>query len=91
MTTLRKTVVAAALFGAAFAALPVATGAAQAMPAIQPAVMTAAGQPQIDHVRWVCGPWRCHWAPNYYYGGGYGWGRPHYGWGRPHWGWGRRW
>ena len=20
---------------------------------------------QIDAVRWVCGPWRCHWSPNH--------------------------
>jgi hypothetical protein len=36
----------------------------------------------IEHVRWVCGPYgRCWWRPNYYYGGYYGYGfypRPYY-------------
>jgi len=62
------------------------TGAASAMtigPA--PAADVAA---HIDQVRWVCGPYRCWWRPNYYgygpgvYGPGWGW---HRGW---H---GRRW
>jgi hypothetical protein len=50
----------------------------------------------VQNARWVCGPYRCWWRPNFYppypyYGGpvyGFYYGRP--GWyGRP-WGW-RRW
>jgi hypothetical protein len=35
----------------------------------------------VENVRWVCGPYRCWWRPNYYYG----WYRPwgwRYGWRR---------
>jgi hypothetical protein len=40
----------------------------------------------IEHVRWVCGPYRCWSRPGPYWGGPY-W-RPHYGyWGWPRWGW----
>jgi hypothetical protein len=36
----------------------------------------------VEQVRWVCGPYRCWWRPNYYYGY-YGWGpRWRYGWRR---------
>jgi hypothetical protein len=46
----------------------------------------------IDQVRWVCGPFRCWWRPNYY--GAYGYGGPRFygrGWrGGWHRGW-RRW
>jgi hypothetical protein len=52
------------------------------------------GQPtaQIEQARWVCGPYRCFWRPNYWGGGwrGPGYGGPGYG-GRGY-GWGgRRW
>lgn len=49
----------------------------------------------IENVRWVCGPYRCWWRPNYYgprpwgYGYGYGWRRPYYGWGGYYGGWRR--
>lgn len=93
MTMMSKTFAAACL-GAALTALPAATGAVQAMPlhGAQPAIAHAAGPAaQIDRVRWVCGPYRCHWAPNYYYG----WRRPYWGprpyWGYRHYGWGRHW
>lgn len=81
MTILSKTF-AAACIGGALTALPVLSGAAQAMPlAGQPAILSDAGPAaQIDQVRWVCGPYRCHWAPNYYYG-----------YRRPYWGYGHRW
>ena len=47
----------------------------------------------VEQVRWVCGPYRCFWRPNYYgyygprpfVGGYYGW---HRGW---HGGWGGGW
>ena len=43
------------------------------------------GQPEarIEQARWVCGPYRCFWRPNYW--GGPGWRRP--GWGGPRYGW----
>jgi hypothetical protein len=83
MTILRKTF-AAACIGAALTALPAATGAAQAMPVVIHAAGPAA---QIHQARWICGPYGCHWAPNYYYGwrGPY-WGYRHHGWGN-HWRW----
>lgn len=65
---------------------------ASAMPA---AGLTRAATPQasnVQNVRWVCGPYRCFWAP------GYGWWgpRPYPYWGPGRWGWrggwhGRRW
>jgi hypothetical protein len=42
---------------------------------------------QVEQARWVCGPFRCWWRPNYY--GYYGAYRP-YGYYRP-WGWHRGW
>ena len=36
----------------------------------------------VEQVRWVCGPYRCWWRPNYYYG--------YYGWG-PRWRYWHRW
>lgn len=52
------------------------------------------GQPaaRIEQARWVCGPYRCFWRPNYWGGGwrGPGWRGP--GWGGPGYGWrGGRW
>jgi hypothetical protein len=43
------------------------------------------GQPdaRIEQARWVCGPYRCFWRPNYW-GGGPGWRGP--GWRGPGWG-----
>jgi len=71
------------------------SGSASAMPAngLAPAAQAAGG---IEKVRWVCGPYRCWWAPGPYWPGprwgwgGWGW---HRGWGwRRGWGWhGRRW
>jgi len=46
----------------------------------------------VQAARWVCGPFRCWWRPNYYSYYGYGWGGPRV-YGRPSWGgfYGRRW
>lgn len=47
----------------------------------------------LEEARWVCGPYRCWWRPNYFYAPvrrwGWGWRRPWYGygWHRP-WGYG---
>ncbi|GLK84007.1 hypothetical protein [Ancylobacter defluvii] len=67
-----------------------------AMPALATAPAVQAVTPGIEPVRWVCGPWRCVWRPNY---PGY-WYQPPYarGWGPPvrpacywHRGWGGGW
>ncbi len=64
--------------GLTIAGLGFAVSSASALPAggLDPAIATSNDLAQgIQDIRWVCGPWRCHWAPNYYYGGGYGWHR----------------
>jgi len=61
MRKLKLIFVAAALCGGLTAT------AASAMPIAPIQEDTAA---QVEQVRWVCGPYRCWWRPNYY--GGYG-------------------
>jgi hypothetical protein len=61
MRKLKLIFVAAALCGGLTAT------AASAMPIAPIQTDTAA---QVEQVRWVCGPYRCWWRPNYY--GGYG-------------------
>jgi hypothetical protein len=83
MKTLMKFALAT---GVTIAGLGFAASSASALPAggLDPAVATSADVAQgVQDVRWVCGPFRCFWRPNYY--GGYGWRG--YGWHR---GW-RRW
>ena len=59
MNIASKSALAATL---ALGALALCAPAASAMPRdFAPAL---AG-PQIEAVRWVCGPYRCHWVPNY--------------------------
>ena len=59
MTSTLKTTLAAAL---ALGALTLGAPAASAMPmGFAPANPGA----QIEAVRWVCGPYRCHWRPDY--------------------------
>jgi hypothetical protein len=84
----RKILAAALVLGATALALPGASTSAAAMPlgGLQPAILRDGQAPQIDQVRWVCGPWRCHWAPNYYRPMGWGYGPRPYA--HPHW---RRW
>jgi Spy/CpxP family protein refolding chaperone len=60
MTTAFQSGLAAAL---ALGALALAAPAASAMPM---GLAPAATQTQIDPVRWVCGPYRCHWRPDYW-------------------------
>jgi hypothetical protein len=93
--TKTKTAVAATL------ALGVATlllsPTARAMPVDGLATATASVADGIQNVRWICGPYRCWWRPNYYaYGPGYYYGpprfygfgpRPFYGFGYRRWGW----
>jgi hypothetical protein len=78
----------AALAVAAVLGTGMAAGTASAMPVsdLAPAAKQVAGG--VQDVRWVCGPYRCWWAPGAYY-------RPYYGYygfvgPRPYWGW-RRW
>ena len=72
-----------------------AVGSASAMPLDQLKPATEAVQ-QTENVRWVCGPYRCWWRPNYYYGvrpywgprrfyGGYGRGYRYGGYGYRRW------
>jgi hypothetical protein len=41
------------------------TASASAMPIVNLAQDLKAN---VENVRWVCGPYRCWWRPNYYYG-----------------------
>ncbi|HEY6024047.1 MAG TPA: hypothetical protein VIV34_07690 [Pseudolabrys sp.] len=45
----------------------IGTAASAAPIAPVPAINNA----NVEQVRWVCGPYRCWWRPNYYYGGPY--------------------
>jgi hypothetical protein len=43
------------------------------------APITATTPANVQNVRWVCGPYRCWWQPNYYGYYGYGYApRPYY-------------
>ena len=78
-STVKSTLAAALAFGAVtLGALTLGAPAASAMPmGFAPTVQGMGAQ--IDNVRWVCGPYRCHWRPDYR--------RRHH---RRHYGW-RRW
>ncbi|MDQ0511264.1 hypothetical protein [Ancylobacter amanitiformis] len=64
--SLRKSLFAAALALAALGVTGMAGTPAQAGVA-GPVLGTAlpAAAPLTENVRWVCGPWRCAWRPNY--------------------------
>ena len=64
MTKALKSSLAAALgFGAlTLGALALGVPAASAMPLHFAPLASGA---QIDQVRWVCGPYRCYWRPDY--------------------------
>ena len=70
-------------------------GSASAMPLSELASVATQRADAVEHVRWVCGPYRCWGRPGPYWGGPY-W-RPHYGywgwhrWGGRGWGWHRHW
>lgn len=62
----------------ALAALGLASEAASAFPSAGTDIVKPAETAKADQVRYVCGPYRCWWRPNYYgYGYGYGY-RPFY-------------
>ena len=74
MNRVRIALLATAVLGGVLVA-----GGASAMPAFD----TSAGgvAANVETVRWVCGPFRCGWQPNYeppFYG--YGWRRHPDGW-----------
>jgi hypothetical protein len=78
---LKHLVAGGVLCAATMAALPAA-----ALPVDN---LARATQPNIEQVRWVCGPYRCWFAPNYYYGYGpryYGYGPRFYAAPRAYWG-----
>jgi hypothetical protein len=70
-------------------------GSASAMPLGGLASVATQRADTVEHVRLVCGPYRCWGRPGPYWGGPY-W-RPHYGywgwhrWGWRGWGWHRHW
>jgi len=74
-----KLVCAATLLGGSLVAT-----AASAMPV---APLPSDAVSNVESVRWVCGPYRCWWRPNYY--GGYGayayYPYRHYGWRHRRW------
>ncbi|WP_131114156.1 hypothetical protein [Lichenihabitans psoromatis] len=91
----------------ALGGLAAQTIGASAMPMVDlnPAAVAHSGEVSgVQETRWVCGPYRCFWRPNYgyygprpvygprpFYGHPYGWHRPWgYG-GYHHYGWHRRW
>jgi hypothetical protein len=92
MTKTKTTAAAALALGIGI--LPLAP-AARAMPVGGLAIATTQLADGIQTVRWVCGPYRCWWRPNYYsYAPGYYYGGPRfYGYGpRPFYRFGyRRW
>jgi hypothetical protein len=77
--------------GLSIAGIGFAASSASALPmsGIDPAIATPSDVAQgVQDVRWVCGPWGCHWAPGWgYYGGWHrpwGYGYRGYGWHRWH-------
>lgn len=85
---LRKSVITAALAATlalgTLAAAGLSAGTAEASvasPMLGASVPAEAGSAlPVENVRWVCGPWRCFWRPNWNY-----WYVPPYarGWGPP--------
>lgn len=81
---------------AGFAAVLLGSITATSASAMPVAPLPSDAATNIEQVRWVCGPYRCWWRPNYYRSYGYpayGYGfypRRHYGggWRHRH---GRRW
>jgi len=65
---MRKTVFAAAALALTLVVMP--RGATAMSNGVDPAVRDAAS-PQLEPVRYVCGPYRCYWQQNVYY-------RPYY-------------
>ena len=86
-----KWLVMTALAGAVLTFAPRADAMTNTMPAGLAKSADQVGQ--VEQARWVCGPFRCFWRPNYYgYGYGYGYGYRYPGWRfrHPGWRWHRR-
>ena len=84
MLNIRQVLGVALVVGATGLALPAASTSAAALPlpGLDAAVLRdGQGAAQVEQARWVCGPYRCFWRPNYW--GGPGWGGPY--WRRPGW------
>jgi hypothetical protein len=82
MSNLKKIIHVALVAGVAGLALPAASNTASALPmaGLDSAVLRdGQAAAQIEQARWVCGPYRCFWQPNY-------WGPSYWGHG-PRWGW----
>jgi len=77
-TSLKLIMVASIGFsGIGLAAQP---ASATPMSGLDPAIATSSNTAKnVESIRWVCGPWRCHKVPGWWH---YGWG-PHYGYWRP--------
>jgi hypothetical protein len=89
MRSFKHALAAAVALGAA----ALVSGTASAMPNGLPSIAKAPAQ-DVQDVRWVCGPYRCRWQPNWYGAYGYYGGPRHpYGYGPRRWsGWhGHRW
>jgi hypothetical protein len=90
MLNLRQALGVALVVATTGLALPAASTSAAALPLSgvpsgfdQAVLRDAQPAAQIEQARWVCGPYRCFWRPNYW--GGPVWRRP--GWGGPRYGW----
>ena len=76
--------IGAAFGAAAIAVLGAWSGTASAAP-VSPGIAAAAAQANLgaEPVRWVCGPYRCHWQPGATVvvpGYAAAWGAPRYPW-----------
>jgi hypothetical protein len=87
MKTLKIALVAATALGGTC----LISDSASAMPVSGLAAASKETSSEIQDVRWVCGPYRCWWQPNYFYGYryyGYPYWRPRpyaYRWGYRRW------
>ena len=71
-----------ALVAAAIGGFALASGSASAMPNGLPEISKALPS-DVQDVRWVCGPYRCWWRPNWYRSYAF-YGHPRLGWGWRH-------
>jgi hypothetical protein len=74
---MRKSLQLALAAGVGFGAMGLISASAMPMSGLDPAVATPADLTKnVEPVRWVCGPYRCHrvhgWHRRYWWGPGYG-------------------
>jgi hypothetical protein len=88
---MEKLKIAVAAF-AIVASISVMAGSASAMPVDGQLPAATGADATLQHVRWLCGPYRCWWSPGPYWPGAprWGWGGWHRPWGGG-WGWGGGW